>query len=124
METVTRTHVTPGVHSCDSFKVEQMKDTVFLYLHQCPLALAAEELNPECSGRGEVGGRNVLSGSQSQHPRAENKRLGLGPRASALMLSARRWRKGFKPVVGAAPSGWEWGPVPLCTRIPPVKLDP
>ena len=49
---------------------------------------------------GAGGGRNVLSGSQSQHPRAENKRLGLGPRASALMLSARRWRKGIKPLSG------------------------
>lgn len=52
VETVTGIHVTPGVNCCDSFEVEQMKKTVFLYLHQCLFVPAAEELNLESPGRG------------------------------------------------------------------------
>ena len=55
VETVTRTHVTPGFNCHDSFEVERIKDTIFLYLHQCPLVPAAEELNLEHPGRGRRG---------------------------------------------------------------------
>ena len=66
----------------------------------------------------------MLSGSQSQHPRAENKRLGLGPRASVLVLSARRWRKGIKPIVRGSPYRMGVEPRPSLHQDSTCKTGP